>query len=229
MKRALAILGDAWHAPQTVRRVISEKLELLEYEPVIITDYTSESSYDLDFSALKQEFDLVVISRYALNDYKSYQDEKRQQRVYWLTGEQQLQLEDFVACGGSLLLHHDGLGFYPRDSVMCHLARCFCINHPSIIPIHMEPRNFADNLNCGILPYDIADEEFNVEMDGRNTCVFLESISEQNGRHPQGWCHEYGKGKVAVFIPGHDSTVQRHPMVQKGIENALKWLTVKQE
>lgn len=229
MKKALAILGDAWHAPHITRRLMEQKLKEVGYESTILTDYTPVSSYAVNFSSLKQNYDLVIISRYALDDYKSYQDIEKKKRVYWLTQEQQEQLEAFVLEGGSLFLHHDGIGFYPKESIMCKLARCFCINHPIIIPIHVEPKDFYDSLNSGITAYDTADEEFNVEMDEENTQVFLESITEQNGRHPQGWCHTYGQGKVAVFIPGHDSTVQRHPMVEKGIENALRWLSVSEE
>jgi trehalose utilization protein len=55
--------------------------------------------------------------------------------------------------------------------------------------------------------------------------VYLESRSPQHGRHAQGWAHPFGKGKVAVFIPGHSTQTVSHPMVRRSIQNILEWLT----
>lgn len=222
-KRALALLGDAWHAPQTLRRLVAEKLEVLDTEATILTDYTTPSNYTVDFSDLAEKYDLVILNHYGLNDYKSFQGENPG-RVYWLSAQQLEQLEKFVADGGSLLLHHGAIGFSPEESPLCRLARAFCVNHPPITNVHVEPVGATDTLNRGITPYDMADEEFNVHLDLEHTTVFLESWSEENGRHPQGWYHPYGKGRVVVYVPGHDSTVQRHPMVAQGMENVLRWL-----
>ena len=63
-----------------------------------------------------------------------------------------------------------------------------------------------------------------VEMDKSQTEVFLESYSEENGRFAQGWAHTYGKGKVAVLIPGHDKKVLFHPIVKQCIKNVIEWL-----
>ena len=61
-------------------------------------------------------------------------------------------------------------------------------------------------------------------MDESQSTVFLESHSEENGRFAQGWAHAYGKGKVAVLIPGHDRYVLFHPMVKQCIDNVIEWL-----
>jgi hypothetical protein len=42
---------------------------------------------------------------------------------------------------------------------------------------------------------------------------------------PQAWAHPYGKGKVAVFIPGHNPATINHLMVQRSIQNIIAWLT----
>ena len=56
-------------------------------------------------------------------------------------------------------------------------------------------------------------------MDETKTNVFLENYSETNGRSARGWFHDYGKGKVVVYIPGHDKRVLLNPMVRKGLGN----------
>lgn len=225
MKKALAILGDSWHAPNTVKKIISEKLQLLNYSTDIVTDYTKPSAYDIDFKLHWKKYDLVVLSKYGLNDYKSYMDKQQKQRIYWLSDEAQKSLEEYVLNGGKIFFHHAAIGFYPKESPICRLARGYCINHPSIITIQVFPLENNFNINKGISTYNIADEEFNMEIDKHNTYIFLESFTKENGYHPQGWCHGYGKGKVAVFVPGHDNTVQQHPFVRKGIENVIRWLS----
>lgn len=228
MKRALALLGDAWHAPHILRRVMAEKLEKLGAAATILTDYTTPSNYTVDFQNLGAQYDLLIIGRYGLNDYRSFQGENTG-RVYWLSDRQLEEIERFVTEGGSLLLHHGAIGFYPEESRMCQLARAFCLNHPPIIPIHVEPVGQEDQLNQGVVPFDTADEEFNVTLDMDRTTVYLQSYSQQNGLHPQAWFHSYGKGRVAVFVPGHDSTVLRHPMVEQGLENTIRCLLMDHE
>ncbi len=61
-------------------------------------------------------------------------------------------------------------------------------------------------------------------MDESQTSVFLESHAPEHGRAPQGWAHRYGKGKVAVLIPGHNPATMAHPMVQRSIQNIRDWL-----
>ena len=70
----------------------------------------------------------------------------------------------------------------------------------------------------------MADEEYELEMDESQTSVFIESRSPQHGRAPQGWAHPYGKGKVAVFVPGHSAATISHPMVQRSIQNITAWV-----
>ena len=80
-------------------------------------------------------------------------------------------------------------------------------------------------LTAGVTPFTVADEEYQVEMDEGQTSVFLESHSPEHGRAAQGWAHPYGRGKVAVLIPGHNTATIANPMVQRCAENVTAWLT----
>ncbi len=71
-------------------------------------------------------------------------------------------------------------------------------------------------------PFTVVEEEFQVEMDEAETSVYLESHSPQNGRAVQGWAHAYGKGKVAVLVPGHSREVLEHPMVKRSVANGAR-------
>ncbi len=217
MKKALAIFGDIWHAPAIFHEQISKNLEKHGYAVDRIIDY------NVPFDNLS-DYDLIVLGRYGLNDNDFYTKPQGSPVSYWLTPSQEDLIETFVTNGGKLMLFHDGFTIYKKENAISRLAKSFFLGHPIIGKISVKPVSFYDDLNLNIQPYEIYDEEFDVEMDEEQTNVFLESYSDENGRHPQAWWHRYEKGVVIVFIPGHDSTVLRHPAVKQGIDNIIKWL-----
>ncbi len=106
------------------------------------------------------------------------------------------------------------------------MAKAYFIRHPAIVSINVSPTGKMTELTQGITPFTVADEEYQVEMDESQTSVFMESRSPEHGRAAQGWAHTYGKGKVAVFIPGHSPATISHPMVQRCIQNIIDWLII---
>lgn len=220
-KRALAILGDAWHCVAPLYSSVVATLKTRGYEPSTIIDYAVP--FD-DFG----QYDLMVLSRYAYDDVTHYRERDRhpgrKRPPLWLTAAEEQKFEDYVTAGGRLLLHHDGIGFYPKDRAICRLAKALFIRHPPIVSIEISPTGSMPELTRGVTPFTVADEEYQVEMDQTETSVYLESHSPEHGRAPQGWAHPYGQGKVAVFIPGHSGEVQAHPMVRRSLENVIDWL-----
>lgn len=89
----------------------------------------------------------------------------------------------------------------------------------------MKATGLIPELTQGITSFTVSDEEFRMDLDESKTTVFLESYSEANGRTPQGWAHDYGKGKVVVLVPGHDRYSLEHPMVDQCIANIVDWLS----
>ena len=220
-KKALAILGDAHHSVFPQYSAIVRELQKKGYHTDVILDY------DVPFEELS-EYDIVVLSRYAYDDVVLCKEHNfnfaKGKDNLWLTSEQEQAFEDFVKAGGRLFLHHDGIGFYLKDRAISRLAKAHFITHPPVGKITVKATGNFPDLTKGIEPFDVVDEEYIVEMDESQTGVFLESRSEKNGRFAQGWAHEYGKGKVAVFIPGHDKNVLFHPMVKQCIKNVIEWL-----
>jgi len=200
---------------------IVKELQKKGYETDVILDY------DVPFKEFS-EYDIIVLSRYAYNDAvlcKKYNfNFAKGKDNLWLTSKQEQAFEDFVKAGGCLFLHHDGIGFYPKGGAISRLAKAYFITHPPIGKITIKPSGRFPELTKDLEPFDVVDEEYVVEMDESQTSVFLESHSEKNGRFAQGWAHKYGKGRVAVFIPGHDKTVLFHPMAKQCIKNVIEWL-----
>ena len=221
MKRVLAIVGDAWHASAFIIMAVVRKIEARGYESVIVLD--NAVPWD-DLAA----FDMVLISRYGHDDTRNARDFNFKfnapEQHRWLTADQEELLVKFTEDGGKLFLHHDAIGFSRKDGGIHRLSKAFFHNHPPRIEIEIRPTGALPELTAGVEPYRVIEEEYVVDMDESQTTVFLESHSDTNGRHAQGWCHEWGKGKVMVLIPGHGEYVFDHPMTAKCIENAITWL-----
>jgi hypothetical protein len=224
-KRALAILGDAYHCVAPLYGALVSNLKRRGYTPVTIMDYS------VPFDDLGG-YDLIVLSRYAYDDVTFFRERdaspSRKGRALWLTADQEQRFEAYVKAGGRLFLHHDGIGFYPKDRAISRLAKAFFIKHPPIVEIEVSPTGRMPGMTEGVTPFKVADEEYQVEMDESQTSVFLQSHSPQHGRAPQGWAHTYREGKVAVLIPGHSHDVLKHPMVRRSIQNVIDWLGAKE-
>ena len=222
-KRVLAILGDAYHAVAPLDAALVGRLRKSGWEAVTIMDY----AVPWDGFA---EFDLIILSREG-HEYVTYYRERdtnpavNRREARWLTPAQEQKFEDYVQAGGRLFLYHDGFGYYPKGGAVSRLAKAWFIRHPAIVNIQVTPTGKMPELTEGVTPFTVADEEYQVEMDESQTSVFLESRSPEHGRAAQGWAHPYGKGQVAVFIPGHSPATISHPMVQRSIQNITAWLT----
>ena len=221
-KRVLAIVGDAYHAPAYLDGALVGRLRQQGWEATTILDYNVPFN---DFS----RYDLIIQSREAHEYVKFFRDRDThpnpgKDHPLWITLEQEQKYEDYVKAGGRIFFYHDGIGFHPKGGAVSRIAKAYFIRHPAIVSIEVKPTGKMPELTKGIETFTVADEEYELEMDESQTSVFMESHSPQHGRFPQGWAHTYGKGKVAVFIPGHNPATISHPMVQRTIQNVIAWL-----
>lgn len=221
-KRVLAILGDAYHCVAPLDAALVASLRKSGWEAVTIMDYNVP--WD-DFA----KYDLIILSREGREYPRFYRERDanppNKGEARWLTPAQEAKFEDYVTAGGKLFLYHDGFGAYPKGNGVSRVARAYFIRHPAVVGINVTLTGKMPELTEGITPFTCADEEYQVEMDESLTSVFMESHSPEHGRAPQGWAHTYGKGKVAVLIPGHNVATINHPMVQRCIQNITSWLT----
>ena len=223
-KRVLAILGDAYHCVAPLDQTLVAPLRTNGWEAVVIMDYAVP--WD-DFP----KYDLIILSREGHEYVKFFRDRDtnpdtaRNDRPLWITPAQEQKFEDYVKAGGKLFLYHDGFGFYPKGNGISNVAKSYFIRHPASVNIEVSPTGKMPELTRGVTPFNVVDEEYDVEMDESQTSVFMESRSPEHGRHAQGWAHSYGKGKVVVLIPGHSAPVSSHPMVRACVQNILTYLT----
>jgi len=223
-KRVLAILGDAYHCVAPLDATLVQPLRQRGYQAVVIMDYAVP--FD-DF----RSYDLIILSREGHEYVKFFRDRDTNpaaaanDRPLWITPAQEQKFEDYVKAGGRLFLYHDGFGFYPKGGGVSRVAKSYFIRHPASVNIEISPTGKMPELTRGVTPFNVVDEEYEVEMDESQTSVFMESHSPEHGRRAQAWAHTYGEGKVVVFIPGHSAPVSSHPMVRVAVQNILTWLT----
>ncbi|MCX6626668.1 MAG: ThuA domain-containing protein, partial [Candidatus Solibacter sp.] len=211
----------AYHCVAPLDAALVGGLRKSGWEAVTIMDYSVP--WD-DFA----KFDLIILSREGREYTQFYRDRDanppNRGTARWLTPAQEQKFEDYVNAGGKLFHYHDGFS-YPKGNAISRVARSFFVRHPQIVNINVTTTGKMPALTEGITPFTVADEEYQVEMDESQTSVFLESHSPEHGRAPQGWAHTYGKGKVAVLIPGHNAATINHPMMLRCQQNIIGWLT----
>jgi hypothetical protein len=219
-KRVLAILGDAYHCVAPLDSALVTRLRKAGWEATVVIDYNVP--FD-DFP----KYDLIIQSREGREYVKFLRDRDanppNKGEARWITPAQEQKYEDYVNGGGRIFYYHDGFS-YPKGNGISRVARSYFVRHPAIVNINVTATGKMPELTEGITPFTVADEEYEVEMDESQTSVFLESRSPEHGRAPQGWAHAYGKGKVAVLIPGHSVATINHPMVQRCVQNITDWL-----
>lgn len=214
MKKALAIYGDGFHAVLPLHASIGGALKKAGYDVDAVADL------ELPYS-LFNDYDLIVISRYGRDDAHFLRTGEER---LWLSDENAKKLEDYVLGGGNLFLHHDAFALYPGDHILCKLAKAVFITHPPIGLMTVSPVLPEHPLNEGISAFDLADEEYAITFDPEETEVFAESRSDEYGHAFQGWHHAYGKGRVVVFIPGHNGDVLFNPTVAQYFTNIFNWI-----
>ncbi len=132
-------------------------------------------------------------------------------------------IEEYARFGGKLFLHHDGHCYYNENGAITKPAKATHKGHPDRVEIEIYPTGDLAELTAGIEPFRIEDEEFLMEIQDSKT-IYLKSHSKENGTSNQGWAHDYGKGKVVVFVLGHYIGGLEHKMVRKLISNAINYL-----
>jgi len=219
-KRGLAIIGDAWHAAAYQYASIVKQMKKKGIKTDIVYNY------DVPFDSL-DVYDIIVISRWGLDDVYNFKEDlflkPEWRNNLWITEEQEKQIEKFVENGGGLFLHHAGHAYYPENGSISRLAKAIHKGHPPRVEIELFPTENIPELTSGIQPFSIIDEEYKMDFDESAT-VFLKSKSKENGVFNQGWAHDYGKGKVVVLVPGHDSKSLKNKSVKLLISNVIDYL-----
>jgi type 1 glutamine amidotransferase len=59
--------------------------------------------------------------------------------------------------------------------------------------------------------------------------LLLRNISKGNQSAAAGWWREVGEGRFVYLSPGHTPEALAHPMMQRLVRNAMRWILAKRD
>ena len=213
--RALALIGDRYHSPVYQRDGLIRALVRENIPVTFITEVTELNAASL---AAHQ---LLIIFRDGMNWPHGYQKGKE---VIWMTGEQQKAIWDFVHNGGGFLALHNAQGIYPPGGLYYKLFGGDYGGHPKPYRFTVRVENHGHPVTAGVEDFQIFDEHHLVKYYLDREHLLLRTIAEDNRAAAGGWWREMGKGRFVYLSPGHTVEALNHPMMQRLIRNAARWL-----
>jgi hypothetical protein len=212
--RALALIGDRYHSPVYIRDNLINALVRENIPVTFIEEVTALNAGSLS------EHQLLIILRDGMN----WPDGYDKPHVKWMTDEQQQAIWDFVNRGGGFLALHNSQGLYPAGGLYYKLFGGDYGGHPEpyTFTIRIEDKNHP--ITAGVEDFEIFDEQHTIKYYLDREHLLLRSIARDNLEAAAGWWREMGKGRFCYLAPGHTPDALSHPMMQRLIRNAIRWL-----
>ena len=211
--RALALIGDRFHSPTMMRDGLIQAL-VRENLPVTFLEEVTA----LNAPALAEHQLLIMArnGRYWPNGY-----DKPEAR--WMTDAQQKAIWHFVENGGALLAIHNAHTAYPPGPYLKLFGGEFG-GHPKPYVFSVRIENPNHPVTAGVEDFDIYDEHHMNKYALDQEHLLLRSIARDNAAAPAGWWREVGKGRFCYLSPGHTPEALSHPMMQRLLRNAMRWV-----
>ncbi len=210
----LAIIGDRFHNKNYIEKGLKDNIFLSDNENVKLITRSSKIKLGNNL----KNIDLLIVFKEGRKEPKGFKLSKS-----WLSLKEEKVLENYVKSGGGLLSIHNGISMYPQHGPYRKLTSGHFIWHPPIGKFTVYPLNNLHPITAGIKPFTIKDEQYFVNIDGKEVKVILTSSSREHGHSPSGWCKEYGRGRVCCLTPGHSLVVLKNKKYQRLISNAVLW------
>ena len=212
--RALALIGDIYHGPVMMRDGLITALVKENIPVSFIEDPTLLNARVL------AEYSLLIIAR----NGRYWPDGYGKPQTAWMTDDQQKAIWDFVEKGGGFLGVHNAHTMYPPKGLYYKLFGGDFGGHPKPYTFTIRVENKKHPITAGIEDFDIFDEQHMSKYSLDQEHLLLRSVARDNQQAAAGWWQEVGKGRFCYLSPGHTPEALNHPMVQRLIRNAARWL-----
>lgn len=212
--RALVVVGDRYHSPVLMRDGLAAALLRENLPATFIEEVTA-----LNRASLAQHQLLIMArnGRYWPQGYTKPQ-------AHWMTDEQQKAIWDFVQNGGGVLAMHNAHTAYPPGGLYYQLFGGDFGGHPKPYTFTIRITNPHHPITAGVEDYEIFDEQHTSKYSLDEEHLLMRNIARDNLEAPAGWWREMGKGRFCYLSPGHTPEALNHPMTQRLIRNATRWL-----
>ena len=208
--RALCLIGDSYHDPARIERMLSDVLPLAgmawdSHTDPLAAPWDALAGYDILLMAAGERL------------------EPRITNEVWTTPYHERTVREFVSGGGGLVSLHAGLAHRPGGA-FAEVARGRFLFHPAEHPLYtVHPDAGAFDWFGTDASFSLRDEMYFVKVDSASTRVLMHSRCDDYGSSPAAWAHEYGKGRVFAFTPGHNTGVMENPAYRRILGRGLDW------
>ncbi len=213
MKDALLLAGDRYHRAEDAFAGVGPALEGAGLQVEYTTDFAA-----LDREALKGKRLLAI-----LRDGMEWPQGDAQPHAVWMQPHQEEAIEAFVAEGGAFLPLHNAGWAYPWRNGYRRVMGGYYQGHPPVAEFEVQVVA-AHAITSGVEDYTITDEQHFLWFDHDRVQLLLKSRGQNGMESAAGWAYEYGRGRVAYLANGHTRDILKHPMVQRLLHNAARWL-----
>jgi hypothetical protein len=203
----LAILGDYYHDPKTLRR----GLEPLSQGTFAL--HCIEATGEVPWNRLT-DYPVFLLS-------KAGYDFQKLGAQNWL-GEKAALLSDYVRKGGGLVFLHSGLAGYDDNPGLLGLSKATFTHHPPGL-VQVEHRVLGGPFASLGRSFVSEDEQYFVRFTEPVADFFLETHTAELGRTYAGWAYSFGKGRIACLSPGHTLSTLLNPEFQSSLAACLTW------
>lgn len=214
MTNAILLAGDRYHHPEDAFAGVGPALEAAGLSVDATADYAA-----LGADALRGKKLLCI-----LRDGMLWPNGHDQPSVRWMQPSQEEAIESFVLNGGAFLALHNAGWDYPWQNGYRRALGGYYQGHPPIAPFQVSVVDRDHPITQGVEDYEITDEQHFLWFDPDRVTLLLKSQGRNGMESAAGWAYQYGKGRVAYLANGHTLEILRHPMVQRLLHNAARWL-----
>ena len=212
--RALALIGDNYHGPVMMRDGL---ITALVKENIPITFLEDPLALN---TKMLEEFSLLIIAR----NGRYWPDGYGKPQAAWMTEELQKGIWEFVNKGGGFLAVHNAHTMYPPNGLYYKLFGGDFGGHPKPYTFALRVENKNHPITVGVEDFDVYDEQHMSKYSLDQEHLLLRSVARDNQQAAAGWWQEIGRGRFCYLSPGHTPEALGHPMVQRLLRNAARWV-----
>ncbi|WP_165822483.1 ThuA domain-containing protein [Paenibacillus montanisoli] len=141
-----------------------------------------------------------------------------------VTKKQAASLIQFVQCGGSLLIIHNGISLQSREECARLIGGKFT-GHPDYQRLDFRKTDIEHPVTYGIEPFSLDEEPYQFEFYPEANVEVLLEYKLDDRRIPAAWTAARGQGRIVYLMPGHHKPSFLHPSCRTLIQNSAQWLT----
>ena len=206
--KIMVLAGDYWHPANTV-------------EPIM--EYLKDTGDSYVFTEdpeefYKDDYDVLVI-------FKAGVENIQIPTPAWCDDKWTECFLNRVENGMGVVSVHSGITFFPLDNkIASEVFEASFVSHPEQCPVKFIPL-VKHPVFEGIEEFELngTDEHYVMKFVENYKSTIIAESESMHGKQPAVWVNTYGKGKICMFTPGHETRIITSPEYVRLIKNMIKY------